>query len=226
MNYDEIKSLRELEAAACECRGPMVQDGSSFTCDRCHSLRTALYSHAPALLDAAEELNRREGSPVTRLHNICELIGDEADRSAFSREEWDAVDKEGNRLRREVKALRAQLAASEKRGAEARERLRAQRSGIMFADNDNAKTTYTTAWEKWGAESQICMLHEEMAELVVAISRWGRGRAGLLPVAEEIADVAVMLEQISFGLDVLGEVKAQHALKLARLTAMLGGPKP
>lgn len=52
-----------------------------------------------------KELNRRKGDPVTRLHNICEGIGEEADASAFSRGEWDRIDTENQDLRKEVKVL-------------------------------------------------------------------------------------------------------------------------
>ena len=55
---------------------------------------------------------------------------------------------------------------------------------------------YQRAIDKWGANLQIDMLMEECAELIAAINRWRRGRTDVAVVAEEIADVEIMLEQM------------------------------
>lgn len=51
------------------------------------------------------------------------------------------------------------------------------------------------AVEKYGTESQINVLFEEMAELQNAICKYKRGRATVEQIAEEIADVSNMLVQ-------------------------------
>ena len=51
------------------------------------------------------------------------------------------------------------------------------------------------AVEKYGTESQINVLFEEMAELQNAICKYKRGRATVEEIAEELADVNIMLIQ-------------------------------
>lgn len=48
------------------------------------------------------------------------------------------------------------------------------------------------AIQKWGVEKQVHHLHEEMGELMVAISHHRRGRVKVEAVQEEIADVIFM----------------------------------
>lgn len=63
---------------------------------------------------------------------------------------------------------------------------------------------YQTALEKFGIEAQIGQLHEEIGELMVAISKAKRYSGdneaekslSELNVLQEIADVEIMLEQI------------------------------
>ena len=58
--------------------------------------------------------------------------------------------------------------------------------------------TLALAVNRYGALPQIGMLHEEMGELVTAINQWLRGRVKIDKVAEEVADVCIMLQQFSF----------------------------
>lgn len=60
------------------------------------------------------------------------------------------------------------------------------------------KQTLALAVNRYGALPQIGMLHEEMGELVTAINQWLRGRVEIDKVAEEVADVCIMLQQFSF----------------------------
>lgn len=53
---------------------------------------------------AKAEIERRKDDPVTRLHNICEAIAEEADGSEFSREEWERIDAENLSLRKQLAA--------------------------------------------------------------------------------------------------------------------------
>lgn len=62
---------------------------------------------------------------------------------------------------------------------------------------------YKKTVDMWGEQSQMMIALEELAELQQAISKWGRARSieELEPcrqnIIEEIADVEVMIEQIS-----------------------------
>ena len=61
----------------------------------------------------------------------------------------------------------------------------------------------TDAIEIYGEDSQIWMTIEEMSELSNALAKYRRGRATREDVCEEIADVAIMMIQLSkiFGPD-------------------------
>ena len=60
------------------------------------------------------------------------------------------------------------------------------------------KTIYERAVEKWGIASQLDMVVEECAELIKAVIKAKRHINGNSPleVAEEIADVEVMIKQL------------------------------
>lgn len=73
---------------------------------------------------------------------------------------------------------------------------------------------------KWGNAPQLSQATEELAELIVAINHYRRGRANAREVAEEIADCQLMLEQIKIiaGIpkDVMQEVQQAKLQKLKR----------
>ena len=73
---------------------------------------------------------------------------------------------------------------------------------------------------KWGNEPQLSQATEELAELIVAINHFRRGRADVREVAEEVADCYLMLEQIKIiaGIpeDVMQEVQQAKLEKLKR----------
>lgn len=80
---------------------------------------------------------------------------------------------------------------------------------------------YSEAVRQWGEESQIEMMREECAELLLELSRVKRNRSTKLMIAEELADVEIMLEQMKliFGRDRVHRFKME---KLTRLANMLG----
>ena len=80
---------------------------------------------------------------------------------------------------------------------------------------------YSQALNKWGTESQIMMLFEEMAELQNAICKYIRKRNNIYDVATEIADVQIMAEQMSilFGKELVNSEKER---KFERLKKRLG----
>ena len=82
---------------------------------------------------------------------------------------------------------------------------------------------YRQALEKWGSQAQIFMLFEEMAELQNAICKAMRGRTSFLAVAEEIADVEIMLEQMKILFNIDEAVLKYRKYKTDRLVERLGG---
>jgi NTP pyrophosphatase (non-canonical NTP hydrolase) len=68
----------------------------------------------------------------------------------------------------------------------------------------------------WGSRAQVMMTIEECAELTVALSHRLRDRCDDAKVAEEIADVRIMLDQLALmiGKDLVAEAEER---KLRRL---------
>ena len=57
---------------------------------------------------------------------------------------------------------------------------------------------YGETIEKWGPASQLWMAMEEMGELLQKLSHFQRGRCDEDAVAEEIADVMLMAEEMAY----------------------------
>lgn len=81
------------------------------------------------------------------------------------------------------------------------------------------KSIYKSAIDKWSEEIQIDIAVEECAELIRAIQKFKRhGPSAELihNLIEEIADVSIMIEQLTiiFGID---HVEAWKKIKLERL---------
>lgn len=55
---------------------------------------------------------------------------------------------------------------------------------------------FKAALDKWGADAQTLMVFEEMAELQKELCKHARGADNQAHIAEEIADVQIMLEQM------------------------------
>ncbi len=74
------------------------------------------------------------------------------------------------------------------------------------------------AIEKWGPTSQINMMVEEAAELIVAINHFRRGRTSHKNVQKEMADCQIMLEQMItiFGEDGFNRAYEQNLKDLER----------
>jgi len=83
---------------------------------------------------------------------------------------------------------------------------------------------YLRAIDLWGRDAQIIMAIEEMAELTDKLTKFLRGReVSLNGIAEEIADVRIMLEQLDIicvmeegGLEPLSQ--SYYDLKIERLS--------
>lgn len=83
-------------------------------------------------------------------------------------------------------------------------------------------TIYQQALDKFGEDEQMEMVVEECAELTVAIKHFKRGRVGREKLAEELADNAIMLEQMKI---VVGPKLFNAAInaKLDRLKQTING---
>ena len=73
----------------------------------------------------------------------------------------------------------------------------------------------TTAIRTFGEKEQECQAIEECAELIVAINHKHRGRDS--NIAEEIADVEIMLEQLKIINNCADEVERIKKSKIERL---------
>jgi NTP pyrophosphatase (non-canonical NTP hydrolase) len=66
----------------------------------------------------------------------------------------------------------------------------------LFDEQD--RETFREAVDTWGIEAQGRQVQEECAELIVAVNHWSRGEPGAIDdVLEELADVRLMLEQLT-----------------------------
>lgn len=63
--------------------------------------------------------------------------------------------------------------------------------------NNEQMDVYIDAIKKYGSDHQLNMLHEEMGELIVAISKYRRNpcEKTITNVQEEIADVQITIDQ-------------------------------
>ena len=73
------------------------------------------------------------------------------------------------------------------------------------------------AVETWDKQSQLVICMEEMAELTKELSKNLRGSDNDLAIAEEVADVEIMLEQIKLIFDIRRDVDQITNKKLLRL---------
>lgn len=79
---------------------------------------------------------------------------------------------------------------------------------------------YKKAIGKWGDKAQLEMAQEEATELALAVRKFVRNPSSetLEHIAEEVADVEIMIEQLKFMYPSLVEsVKEQKEFKLNRL---------
>lgn len=83
------------------------------------------------------------------------------------------------------------------------------------------KTVFSTALEVYGAEAQTLMVFEECSELQKELCKHARGKDNTMAIAEEIADVQIMLEQMIILHDCAEEVKGFRVAKLFRLSEKL-----
>ncbi|HKL48218.1 MAG TPA: antitoxin [Desulfuromonadales bacterium] len=82
---------------------------------------------------------------------------------------------------------------------------------------------YRAALEKWGEEAQYDQAIEECAELITALKHYKRNRVGRQEVVDELADLTLMIGQLSW---MFGEEDVEAAVsdKLKKLGALLDSP--
>jgi NTP pyrophosphatase (non-canonical NTP hydrolase) len=80
------------------------------------------------------------------------------------------------------------------------------------------KDVLIQALEKYGNDKQIFQLHEEMAELIIAINHYKRGRIDKKAILTEIIDVQIMLKQLLLMFNFTDlEISEQRDIKMNKL---------
>jgi len=87
--------------------------------------------------------------------------------------------------------------------------------------DDSAADLYRAALDKWGADAQTAMCVQEMSELTKELCKWKLGKDNFNEIAEEIADVEIMLEQMKLLHKVSALVETVKVYKRNRLRERL-----
>jgi len=79
---------------------------------------------------------------------------------------------------------------------------------------------YRRTIQKWGEAAQYDQAIEECAELIATLQHFARGKVDQQAVIDELADVTLMVGQLSW---MFGEERVQQAVaeKLVKLNALL-----
>ena len=83
------------------------------------------------------------------------------------------------------------------------------------------RRVYEAAIDRYGIEPQLRMVIEEMSELTKELCKFFRGKDNLDNIADEAADVAIMLEQLQLIFN-LHDVSKRMDAKVERLAGKLG----
>lgn len=83
------------------------------------------------------------------------------------------------------------------------------------------KDILRAAIAKYGKQSQMLMVLEEMSELQKEICKAFRGNDNAEEIADEVADVEIMLDQLKIMFQIEPEVWNHRRFKLARLLKRL-----
>ncbi len=85
---------------------------------------------------------------------------------------------------------------------------------------------YKKAQDTWGKNAQLLQVVEEMSELSVElIKHVNRQKSNLVEIAEEAADVEIMLEQLKYCLGIEEDIARSKKQKLQKLNNLLNQPK-
>ena len=102
------------------------------------------------------------------------------------------------------------------------EALRQANEGLRFnlAEKDGGEIC-RAALAAFGRDSQVMVAIEEMSELTKELCKNCRGRENTTHIAEEIADVEIMLQQLVMLFDCAGQVETFRRYKLERLAGRI-----
>lgn len=79
------------------------------------------------------------------------------------------------------------------------------------------KEIIRSALRCWGPQHQVVVAIEEMSELQKELCKLQRGKVNMNHIAEEIADVEIMLAQLKEAFNLYHSVEGQRYFKLQRL---------
>lgn len=105
-------------------------------------------------------------------------------------------------------------------GVRAEKKATVEMNKINYEDR---KKVYQAALRKWGVGLQTMMAVEEMSELTKEICKIKRGKIDLDALADEIADVTIMLEQLRMIYGLNDAVCDHMDAKILRLQSRVGG---
>ena len=92
-----------------------------------------------------------------------------------------------------------------------------------MAEYSDESKVLQRALDTYGSLPQIVMVFEEMSELQKELCKYLRGKYSPANIAEEIADVEVMLEQMKMLFCCADDVRDGRRRKVARLKKRLDG---
>ena len=114
-----------------------------------------------------------------------------------------------------ARAQAAELIENQQKTIEA---LRQANEGLRYnLSSQESDEIYRAALETFGKSSQMQVAIEEMSELTKELCKNGRGQENTTRIAEEIADVEIMLRQMVMLFDCAGQVETFRRYKLGRL---------
>lgn len=139
----------------------------------------------------SEKVRKEQGKTITDLRKRLKAYEDTGLKPEYISELLD----DANAMVKEIKAREAQDKAD--------------------------RALFCKVLEAYGAEAQTLMVFEEFSELQKELCKHARHKDNHMEIAEEIADVQIMLEQMIILHDCAGEVKGFRAAKLIRLAEKL-----
>lgn len=92
-----------------------------------------------------------------------------------------------------------------------------------MAEHIDESEVLQRALDTYGSLPQIVMVFEEMSELQKELCKYLRGKYSPANIAEEIADVEIMLEQMKMLFCCADDVRDGRRRKVARLKKRLDG---
>ena len=89
-------------------------------------------------------------------------------------------------------------------------------------ENMSEEKLLALAIQTWGEDAQTKMVLEEMSELQKEICKRWRGKDNIEDIADEVADVEIMLDQLKMMLGIEHQVSQHRKEKMLRLKQRLG----